>query len=137
MPLIWGHITGYMKKNRLSISSKGELLKEIARLTDREVEVVVSDSIVEAPLVSVCMFTYNHGDYLKEAVESVLDQDFEGSFELVIADDCSTDGSGDWLRELQKEHPENVYLLLGRRNLWNEVFPGTVLAILTVAFHST
>ena len=44
------------------------------------------------PAVSVVMAVYNAGDFLAEAVESVLEQTF-GDFEFVIVDDGSTDGS--------------------------------------------
>jgi glycosyltransferase involved in cell wall biosynthesis len=41
--------------------------------------------------------SYNGGEYFKECVLSVLAQTFE-NFELAVLDDCSTDGSIDWLR---------------------------------------
>lgn len=43
--------------------------------------------------ISVLLLTYNHEPYVGEAVDSVCAQDFEGSWELVIADDCSVDGT--------------------------------------------
>ncbi len=46
------------------------------------------------PLVAVCLPVYNASAYLGEAIESVLAQDFE-RWEMVIVDDCSTDGSAD------------------------------------------
>ncbi|MFY9198790.1 MAG: glycosyltransferase family A protein [Acutalibacteraceae bacterium] len=44
------------------------------------------------PKFSIVMPVYNTEDYLKTAVESVLNQDFN-DFELILVDDCSTDSS--------------------------------------------
>jgi GT2 family glycosyltransferase len=46
-----------------------------------------------APAISVVMPVFNAGRFVAEAIQSVLDQDFE-DFELVIVDDGSTDGTG-------------------------------------------
>lgn len=44
------------------------------------------------PLISVCIDVHNYADYLPQAVESVLGQTCT-DFEIIIVDDCSTDGS--------------------------------------------
>ena len=44
------------------------------------------------PKVSVCVDSFNYARYLPEAIESVLEQSFT-DYELIIADDCSTDNS--------------------------------------------
>lgn len=46
------------------------------------------------PLVSVLMTVYNRVEYIKDAIESVLASSYS-HFELIIVDDCSTDGSYD------------------------------------------
>lgn len=50
------------------------------------------------PKVSVVMSVYNGAQYLREAIQSILDQTFT-DFEFIITDDGSTDATGDILAE--------------------------------------
>lgn len=45
-----------------------------------------------SPKVSVIVSNYNHSAYLKERIDSILNQTYQ-DFELIILDDCSTDNS--------------------------------------------
>lgn len=67
------------------------------------------------PLVSVRIVCYNQEDFIKEAIDSVLEQDYS-NIEIVIADDCSTDGTVDILLEYQKKYPEQIVLALSKKN---------------------
>jgi len=49
-----------------------------------------------APKISVCIPVRNGGEFLPLAVESVLSQSFD-DMELIIVDNCSTDGTAAWL----------------------------------------
>ena len=51
-------------------------------------------SKLSKPLVTVYITNYNYGDYVQQAIESVLGQSFQ-DIELIIIDDGSTDGSSD------------------------------------------
>ncbi len=53
----------------------------------------------ERPLVSVVIPTYDRGAYLREAVQSVLDQSYQ-AWELIVVDDGSSDGSVGFLEAL-------------------------------------
>ena len=46
----------------------------------------------EAPLVTVYITNFNYGSYIKDAIESVLNQSFK-DIELIIIDDGSSDNS--------------------------------------------
>lgn len=58
-----------------------------------------------SPLFSICIPAYNCVDYISECVESVLNQSYDGGFEIVAVDDGSTDGTGDVLDMLSSTHP--------------------------------
>jgi glycosyltransferase involved in cell wall biosynthesis len=53
-------------------------------------------------LVSVVMPSYNHADYIPQAIESVLTQNFQ-DIELIIIDDCSKDNSRDLILSYKKK----------------------------------
>ncbi len=52
----------------------------------------MSEENTMKPLISICVPSYNHQKFVKEAVESVLNQTYS-NFELIIIDDCSVDNS--------------------------------------------
>jgi glycosyltransferase involved in cell wall biosynthesis len=67
--------------------------------------------------VSVCMITYNHEQYIAQAIESALMQKTNFDFEIVIGEDCSTDRTRDIIIQYQKKYPERIKLLLNEKNV--------------------
>ena len=55
--------------------------------------------------VSVLMITYNHSEYIKQAVESILEQKTDFDFELIIANDCSPDTTDEVVNDIIKTNP--------------------------------
>src|ERR671915_430558 len=51
------------------------------------------------PLVSIGLPVYNGANYLRKAVETILEQSYE-SLELIISDNASTDDTADICRDL-------------------------------------
>ena len=60
------------------------------------------------PFFSIVMPVYNARLYLASAVKSILNQSFK-DFELILVDDCSTDGSGEICREMADKDGRIVY----------------------------
>lgn len=56
----------------------------------------------KTPEISAIMSVYNGEAYLAEAIESVRNQTFE-NWELIVINDCSTDSTGDILREFSEK----------------------------------
>lgn len=67
--------------------------------------------------VSVVMLTYYHEKYIKQAIESVLRQITRYTYEIVIADDCSTDKTRKIINEYVKAYPEIIRAILNEQNL--------------------
>ena len=69
------------------------------------------------PDVSVIMSVYNGETYLREAINSVINQTFK-TWELIVINDCSTDSTAQILEEISsldervKVHPNEVNLRL-------------------------
>src|SRR6201996_8952137 len=71
----------------------------------------------DKPLVSVCIITYNHAQYIEQAIESVLNQKVDFSWECIIADDCSSDGSQDFIAGYYKQHPNFIRVIQQQKNV--------------------
>lgn len=67
------------------------------------------------PAVSVIMPSFNHEPYVGVAIESVLGQSFD-DLELIVVDDCSTDGSPEIIRSYQ-ERDGRVKALYHHKNM--------------------
>lgn len=71
--------------------------------------------------VSVITITFNQRKYIGKALESILSQKTNFEFELIVADDCSTDGTDKIIREYTEKYPNIVKPILRSKNIgaWN------------------
>jgi len=68
-------------------------------------------------MVSVCILTYNQEIYIKQAIDSALNQNTSFNYELVIGEDCSTDQTRAVIEQYQKKYPNKIRLLLNDKNV--------------------
>ena len=84
------------------------------------------------------MPTYNHEKYISQAIESALMQKTNFAWELLIHDDCSTDGTLRIVQRYAELHPQQIKLISETKNLGLmrsykkliDISSGTYLAIL-------
>lgn len=69
------------------------------------------------PLVSVIMPTYNHEKYIAQAIESVLVQECDFKYQIIIGEDCSTDNTRAICETYAAQHPDKIILLSSTANL--------------------
>lgn len=62
-------------------------------------------------MISIIIPSYNQQDYLAEAIESALNQNYQYSYEIVVVDDGSTDNSYEIAREYVEKHPLKMTLI--------------------------
>ncbi len=62
----------------------------------------------DKPLVSINCITYNHENYIRDALDGFLIQQTDFPFEILIHDDASTDGTADIVREYEKKYPNII-----------------------------
>ena len=69
------------------------------------------------PKVSVCVVTYNQERYIRQCLQSLVDQKTNFDFEVIVADDCSTDGTRVIVRDFVEKYPEAIRPIFHNENI--------------------
>jgi len=70
--------------------------------------------------LSVAVVTYNHGRYIGPCIESIVSQAVDFPYELVIGDDCSTDGTTEIIKKYASEYSQIIRPIFHARNVGGE-----------------
>jgi len=68
-------------------------------------------------VVSICMITYNHINYISEAIDGVLIQETTFPYQLILGEDYSTDKTRVICEEYALKYPNKILLLPSEKNL--------------------
>lgn len=79
-------------------------------------EIIQSWNPARGKLVSVCMLVYNHAPYLRDALNSILNQKTDFGFEILVHDDASQDASAEIIKEYAARYPEIIKPILQSEN---------------------
>lgn len=67
------------------------------------------------PLVSVCVQTYQQAEYIRQCLDGILMQQTDFSFEIILGEDESSDGTREICIEYAEKHPDIIRLFLRSR----------------------
>ena len=73
--------------------------------------------VLNHPLITVCLVTYNHAAFVCQALDSILAQRTTFAFDVLVMDDASTDGTQAILQSYGEKYPDQVRLVLNKKNI--------------------
>jgi len=80
------------------------------------------------PTVSIICVTYNHENYIEDAIKGFLIQETDFPFEILIHDDASTDNTAKIIRQYEKQYPKLFRTIYQTKNQYSKGNkPGQIL----------
>ena len=76
--------------------------------------------VQETIKVSVVCMTYNQEKYIEKCISSLINQKTTFRYEIIIHDDCSTDGTVNILKEYKKSYPDKISLIVEEINQYSK-----------------
>lgn len=67
-------------------------------------------------ILSICIATHNHENFIGDLLVSVFNQEVSFKFEVNICDDLSTDNTPQILMKLSEKYPGTIHLILNKEN---------------------
>lgn len=71
-------------------------------------------------MVSVMCTAFNHGEYIRQALEGMVNQKTDFAYEILINDDVSSDNTPEIIREFEAKYPEKVRAFFPEKNLYSQ-----------------
>jgi len=75
--------------------------------------------VATQPVVSICCTTYNHENYISDAIEGFLRQETDFPFEILIRDDCSTDNTTNIIKHFTARYPQLIKPVYEKENTFS------------------
>ncbi len=71
-------------------------------------------------MVSVMCTAFNHEEYIRQALDGMVNQQTDFDYEILVNDDVSSDGTADIIREFAAKYPEKVRAFFPEKNLYSQ-----------------
>ena len=80
-------------------------------------------------MVSICCITYNHENFIRDAIEGFLMQQTNFDYEIIIANDCSPDNTDSFVKKYINNHPKGKLIKYFRHDKNIGVMPNFIFAL--------
>lgn len=77
-------------------------------------------------MLSICVPTFNHENYIRQTLDSILMQKTNYTYEVLVGEDCSTDSTRDVLKAYEKEHPGRITVFYREHNMRNDIIKNSI-----------
>lgn len=85
-----------------------------------ETEIMKNWVYTKFPLLTVACITYNHENYISDALDGIMMQETNFPFEIIVHDDCSTDNTVNILKKYAHKYPNIIKLILQKENQYSK-----------------
>lgn len=75
-------------------------------------------------MVSICCISYNHAPFIRKCLDGFLMQECDFAYEILIHDDCSTDGTDAIIREYAAQYPDKIFPIYEEENMFRKGYAG-------------
>lgn len=70
--------------------------------------------------VSVCCIAFNHAEHIRQCLDGIIAQKTNFKYEIIINDDCSTDGTTEIIKEYTAKYPKLIRPIFHKENQWSK-----------------
>lgn len=91
--------------------------------TQNEIMKDWNSSDISIPLLSISCITYNHALYIEQCLDGMLMQKTNFPFEILIHDDCSTDGTTEIIKKYAEQFPQIIKPMFENENQYQNGKP--------------
>lgn len=74
----------------------------------------------DAVEVSVICLSYNHAKYIEDTLNSIIAQKTNFTFEIIIHDDCSVDGTTEIIKTYEEKYPNLIKPIYEKKNQYSQ-----------------
>lgn len=75
---------------------------------------------MEQPVVIIWCLAYNQKDFIRDALDGFVMQETNFPYEVIVHDDCSTDGTTEIIQEYAKNYPDVIKPIIETENQWQK-----------------